>query len=72
MYLPMTPTIIMLALGVGLFLLARWRGSLPAQPEKGPRMIPWTIVAMASAVLVLFMLANIAAHMGIDVSQMRR
>ncbi|MBO6796243.1 hypothetical protein [Maricaulis sp.] len=72
MYLPMTPTIIMLVLGVGLFLLARWRGNLPAQPEKGPRMIPWTIVALGSGVLVLFMLANVAAHMGIDLSQMRR
>ncbi|MEC9250469.1 MAG: hypothetical protein VX501_07455 [Pseudomonadota bacterium] len=69
MYLGLTPTLILLALGVGVFLLARWQSSRPAQPEKGPRMIAWTPVAIAAAVLVLFMLASLAAHMGINLER---
>jgi predicted MFS family arabinose efflux permease len=69
MYLGITPTLILLALGVGVFLLARWQSSRPAQPEKGPRMIAWTPVAIAAAVLVLFMLASLAAHMGINLER---
>ena len=72
MHLPLFPTLILLALGVGMFLLARWRGSQPAQPEKGPRMIPWRLVAISSGVLVIFMLASLAADLGIDLSQFRR
>jgi hypothetical protein len=42
-----------------------WRGSLPSQPAKGVRMIPWRPLMVASAVGALVMLVHLANLAGI-------
>ena len=49
-------TLVLAALAAGLALFAGWRGALPSQPHKGPRMIPWRwimLLATAAAILCL-------------------
>ena len=45
-------------LAAGVF--CGWRGSLPSQPAKGVRMVPWRPLMVASAVGVLVMLVHLA------------
>ncbi|WP_300554995.1 hypothetical protein [Maricaulis sp.] len=71
MHLDLTPTLILLALGIGLFVLARWKSAQPARPELGPRMIPWTLVAVLSGTLAMLMLINLAVLGGLDFSEGR-
>ena len=51
-------------LAAGVF--CGWRGSLPSQPAKGVRMIPWRPLMVASAVGVLVMLVHLANLMGFE------
>ena len=43
-----------------------WRGSLPSQPAKGVRMIPWRPLMVASAVGALVMLVHLANLAGFE------
>ena len=51
-------------LAAGVF--CGWRGSLPSQPAKGVRMVPWRPLMVASAVGVLVMLVHLANLMGFE------
>jgi cytochrome b561 len=54
--LPVTLTI--LALTLGMFAFAYWRGSLPAQPLK-VRMVNYHVVQIICVVVVLLMVAHL-------------
>lgn len=71
MYIPLTPTVITLMLALGLFFLARWRVSQPIRPENGPRMIPWTLVAVTAGAVALLMLMNLAVLAGLEPNRLR-
>lgn len=56
-------TLGLLAFFVLFGAFAGWRGSLPSQPAKGVRMIPWRplmVACAAGALLMLVHLANLA------------
>ncbi|MHA6287317.1 hypothetical protein [Maricaulis sp. CAU 1757] len=72
MYLSLTHTLVGLALTIALFVIARWRAGQPVRPEKGPRMIPWTLIAVLVAGIAVILLAHLAELAGLDLSQVRR
>lgn len=50
---------------VGLTAFAAWRGARPPNLVKGPRMIPWRMVMVVSAAVVLYLLVHLAALAGL-------
>jgi len=50
---------------VGLTVLAGWRGSRPPDLLKGPRMIPWRLIMVTSAAVVLVLLVHLASLLGL-------
>lgn len=72
MYLSLTSTLIIFAGCLALFLLARWRSGQPVRPERGPRLIPWTLIAILAAAFGVIMIAHLAELAGLDLSQLRR
>jgi len=69
MYISLTPTLILLIIGLATFLGSRWRLQQPIRPERGPRLIPWTLVAMLSGTLVILMLINLGVLAGLDTNR---
>lgn len=69
MYLSLPATLIALAITIAVFILARWRAGQPARPEHGPRMIPWTLIAVAMGGLAIIFAAHLAELGGFDLSQ---
>lgn len=72
MYLSLTATLIGLACCSALFFVGRWRAGQPARPERGPRLIPWTLVAIMAAAVGVILIAHLAELGGLDLSQLRR
>tara|TARA_R110002096_G_scaffold1542_2_gene8138 strand:+ start:260 stop:481 length:222 start_codon:yes stop_codon:yes gene_type:complete len=72
MYLSLTSTLIVLGISLAIFMLGRWRGAQPARPERGPRLIPWTLIAIMAAAVAIIMVAHLAELGGLDLSQLRR
>ena len=72
MYLSLTTTLVGFAVCVGLFLVGRWRAGQPVRPERGPRLIPWTLIAVLAAAVGVILLAHLAELAGLDLSQLRR
>lgn len=49
-------TLVFAAVAACVAVFAGWRGALPSQPVKGPRMIPWRwimLLATAAGILLL-------------------
>lgn len=65
----MSLTLILLASFAGLTLFAGWRGSLPPNLVKGPRMIPWRPLMVCSAAVTAMMGVHLAALLGFAVSR---
>ncbi|PWE18850.1 hypothetical protein DDZ18_04475 [Marinicauda salina] len=57
--------------GLALFALAAWRGGRPADPLKGPRLVPWTLVAIFAGAFVLVVGAHFLSFFGIETGQGR-
>lgn len=72
MYLPLPATIAALILAIAVFVLARWRAGQPLRPERGPRMIPWTLIAVAAGGLAIIFAVHLAELAGLDPSQLPR
>tara|TARA_R110000822_G_scaffold72559_1_gene174257 strand:- start:195 stop:416 length:222 start_codon:yes stop_codon:yes gene_type:complete len=72
MYLSLTTTLIIFGACAGVFVLARWRSGQPVRPERGPRLIPWTFIAIFAAAIGVIMIAHLAELAGLDLSQLRR
>lgn len=64
-------TLILMAAGIAAFVFCAWRSGRPADPARGPRMIPWTLLMLASAVFVLTLGAHLLGFFGIETGRMR-
>ncbi len=53
------------ALFIVLTALSAWRGSLPPNLIKGPRMMPWRMIMVTSAAVVLVLLVHLASLLGL-------
>lgn len=65
----MSLTLMLLAAFVGLTLFAGWRGSLPPNLVKGPRMIPWRPVMICAAAGTAMVGVHLAALLGLAASR---
>lgn len=72
MYLSLPATLIALAICIAVFVLARWRAGQPVRPERGPRMIPWTLIAVVMGGLAVIFLVHLAELGGFDMGQRPR
>lgn len=50
---------------IGLTAFSGWRGSRPPNLIKGPRMIPWRMIMVTSAAVVLVLLVHLASLFGL-------
>ena len=58
-----------LALAAGLLALAvfsGWRGARPANPKRGPRMIPWRMIMLLASAGLLPMIVHILNLVGVN------
>ena len=53
------------AVFIGLTAFCGWRGSRPPNLVKGPRMIPWRMIMVTSAAVVLVLLVHLASLLGL-------
>jgi len=51
---------------VALAVFAGWRGQRPPNLVKGPRMVPWRLVMVLAASVVLLCLVHIANLLGFE------
>lgn len=58
-------TLILMALAAGVFVLSAWRSGQPSNPLR-PRMIPWTLLALASGVFFLTLLTHLFSLFGLQ------
>lgn len=61
----LSTTLTITAAFVGLTAFAAWRGARPPNLIRGPRMIPWRMVMVVSAAVVLYLLVHLAALAGL-------
>lgn len=59
-------TLILMGAGAALFAFSAWRTSRPWNPMKGPRLIPWTLLAILSGVFTLLVGVHLLALFGIE------
>ena len=62
----LSTTLILMGAGAAGFALSAWRTSRPWNPLKGPRLIPWTPLAIGFGVFTLLMLVHLANLFGIE------
>jgi len=56
---PLTTTLTLMCLFAAVLVFAGWRHSRPADPLKGPRLIPWMWIAL----IAVTALAALGAHL---------
>jgi hypothetical protein len=64
MSLPLT--LVLLAAALALTVFAAWRGALPPNPLKGPRMIPWRFLMILAAALTMLLLIHLTGLFGAE------
>ncbi|WP_270374753.1 MULTISPECIES: hypothetical protein [Marinicauda] len=67
----LTTTLIILGVCAAGFAFSAWRTSRPSDPIKGPRLIPWTSLAILFGMGALLMLVHVANIAGIETGQGR-
>ncbi|HEX8471507.1 MAG TPA: hypothetical protein VF633_10370 [Brevundimonas sp.] len=63
--MPLSLTLIFLAIGVVVTLFAGWRGARPTDLMKGPRMIPWRFLMLLSGAVSFLLVVHLAALFGL-------
>lgn len=58
-------TLSLLAALVAVAVFCGWRGALPPDPMKGPRLMPWRPLMVLSAAGALLMLVHLANLVGL-------
>lgn len=59
-------TLSLLAAFVAVAAFCGWRGALPPNPMKGPRLVPWRALMVLSAAGALLMLVHLANLAGLN------
>ena len=57
-------TLILLAAASAVAVFSGWRGARPPDLTKGPRMMPWRFLMLASAALAVLLLIHLASTLG--------
>ncbi len=59
-------TLAFMAAAVALFIFAAWQTRAEPDPAKGPRMIPWTLIALTAAFFFIILAAHVFNLFGIE------
>jgi hypothetical protein len=59
------PTALVFAAAAALAIFAGWRGAGPFDPRRGPRLAPWRLIMLTSAVVALTMLVHLVNLLGV-------
>lgn len=59
-------TLILLFAALAAFAFSAWQTRKEPNPAKGPRLIPWTLLAITLAVFILMLLAHLLSFFGIE------
>ena len=62
----MTVTVILLGLALAVMVFTGWRGALPPDPMKGPRLMPWRFLMIGAAAAALLLLIHLATLFGAE------
>ncbi|WP_374574790.1 hypothetical protein [Phenylobacterium sp.] len=57
-----------LAVGAAMLVVALvsgWRGARPPDPHRGPRLVPWRLIMVTSAAVLLMMLVHAVNLLGV-------
>ena len=69
MDLSLPHTVILLAASAVLTVFFGWMGSRPADPNKGPRMVPWRFLMLLGFTVALLMLVHVLNLVGFTTGQ---
>ena len=58
-------TLVLLGLCILIMGFAGWRGSLPPNPIRGPRLIPWRFLMLLAGALCMLLLIHLASLFGL-------
>jgi hypothetical protein len=58
-------TVALMAAFAALAGFCGWRGAKPAAPHRGPRMVPWRFLMIASAAVVLMLIVHLVNLLGV-------
>jgi hypothetical protein len=62
----LTVTVILLGLALAVMVFTGWRGALPPDPMKGPRLMPWRFLMIGAAAAALLLLIHLATLFGAE------
>lgn len=62
----LTLTLILQILSIAAFIFCAWQTRKEPNPAKGPRLIPWTLLALTLGVWNLMLLAHLVSFVGIE------
>lgn len=62
----LTTTLALSALFLGFSVFSGWRGSRPADPARGVRMVPWRLLMLLSGAGLFLMLIHLSALLGVN------
>lgn len=62
----LTSTLAATLAAAALLVFAGWRGARPWDPSRGVRMIPWRLVMVLSAAVVLVLLIHVGTLLGVQ------
>ncbi|WP_292023466.1 MULTISPECIES: hypothetical protein [unclassified Brevundimonas] len=62
----LTVTVILLGLALAVMVFTGWRGALPPDPMKGPRLMPWRFLMIGAAAVALLLLIHLATLFGAE------
>ena len=62
----MTLTLALLAASLALAVFAGWRGALPPNVVKGPRMAPWRFLMLLGGALAMLLLIHVGTLLGLE------
>ena len=60
-----TPTIITAAAALAIGVAAGWRGARAPDPRRGPRLIPWRMIMLLAAAVLLYMVVHMVNLAGV-------
>ncbi|HEX8234218.1 MAG TPA: hypothetical protein VF559_12840 [Caulobacteraceae bacterium] len=61
-----TVTWIVAAIALAIALFAGWRGARKPDPNRPPRLVPWRLIMVLAAAVLLYMIVHLVNLAGVD------
>ncbi|WP_295171859.1 hypothetical protein [uncultured Brevundimonas sp.] len=62
----LTTTLVLLGVALAVMVFCGWRGALPPDPFKGPRLMPWRFLMVGAAAIAMLLLIHLATLFGAE------